>query len=133
MACSSVIGRVGGRSVVGVRDALRLGILALGDGPQLVGAEPPLAGAHGDGRVPLEQLGRLDALVDRDLEVLDADVLAEADGAVGAAACAGRTGRRRTSAGPAAAAWPAAVPLAAASSSVAPSPAASPAATAGRS
>ena len=45
-------------------------------------AEPALARAHRHGRVALGELDRVEALGDRALQVLDADVLAEADEAV---------------------------------------------------
>ncbi len=59
-------------------------------------AHPPLAGAHGHRRVALQQLERVEALVDRVVDVLAGDVLAEAGEAlVAAAACSGRRQRAR--------------------------------------
>ena len=52
---------------------------ALGERAHLTGAQAALAGAHRDRGVALEQLGGVEALGDRDLDVLDRDVLAEAD------------------------------------------------------
>ena len=84
-------GRAQGRRC---RDArgLRRG-LALGDGTQLVGAEAPLARSHRHRRIALEQLGGLEALVDRLLDLLDRHVLAETDVAGGAALARLRGGR----------------------------------------
>ena len=66
-----------------------------------VGAQPPLARAHGDGRVALEQLGGVEALADRDLDVLDVDVLAEADVAARCrTSSAPRSAAARTAASP---------------------------------
>src|SRR5260221_12338003 len=49
--------------------------------------EPALARAHRHGRIPLRELDRVEALREGALEVLDGDVLADADEAAVAVAC----------------------------------------------
>ena len=75
-------GRAGGRATVGGLPATRSGECRAGEGAQVRLAERPLAGAHGHGRVALEQLRRAIALVPGLLELPDLDVLAQADEAL---------------------------------------------------
>ena len=65
-------------------------------------AHPPLAGAHGHGRVALGELDRVIALLDRQVDVLAGDVLAQAGEALAAPGAADRrrAPRRRAPAAP---------------------------------